>query len=81
MVNGKRKLVIDISERDVKKGQTRDPACCAAAQCLLRTVPGIIGARVHMTNTYIEYPDRWERLMTPMSLRKEIIAFDRGAAF
>jgi hypothetical protein len=79
--NGTRKIMLDINDRDVKKGQTRDPGGCAAAQCLMRTVPDIVSARVHMKMTYLEFDDHWERLLTPGALRNEIVAFDRGAAF
>ena len=81
VINSKRRILIDISPRDVKKGATRDPGSCAAAQCLMRTVPNIKSARVHMRMTYIEFDDHWERLHTPTSLAREITAFDRGARF
>jgi hypothetical protein len=81
VINSKRKIMIEISPRDIKKGMTRDPGSCAAAQCLMRTVPGIKGARVHVKMTYIEFDDHWERLRTPPSLSREIVAFDRGAPF
>src|SRR5882672_1451456 len=79
--NSTRKILIEINARDVKRGQSRDPGSCAAAQCLLRTVPGIKSARVHIGRTYIEFDDHWERLQTPPSLKAEITAFDRGAPF
>ena len=81
VVNSKRKFSIEISARDVRLGNTKDPGGCAAARCLMRTVPGIKSARVHMSVTYLEFAEHWERLMTPDSLRSEILAFDRGARF
>jgi hypothetical protein len=81
VTNSKRKIHIEITPRDVAKGMTRDPGTCAAAQCLMRTVPGLKGARVHIKMTYLEFDDHWERLQTPNALAREITAFDRGAAF
>lgn len=81
VVNSKRKIKLEISAIDVRKGRMKDPSTCAAAQCLLRTVPGILSARVHKKMTYIEFENRWERLLTPTALQHEIVAFDRGAAF
>jgi len=81
VINSKRRIRIEISPSDIKKGMARDPGSCAAAQCLLRSVAGIKGARVHVKMTYIEFADHWERLRTPVSLSREIIAFDRGAEF
>jgi hypothetical protein len=81
VINSKRKIQVEISPRDVQKGMTRDPATCAAAQCLMRSVRGILGARVHVSMTYIEFAKHWERLSTPRSLSREIVAFDRGAPF
>ena len=71
------KMILDITDSDIKKGKVRDPGACPAAVCIMRTVPTAIGARVHLGRTYIEFQDMWVRLKTSGSLRDEIVAVDR----
>lgn len=84
-INGKRvvdatkPLHISISKRDAALGKTKDPANCAAARAIIRTIADAKGARVHLGRTYIEYPDKWVRYKTPPGLKTEIVSFDRGA--
>lgn len=84
MINGKRvvdakaSLRISIRERDAASGKTKDPAKCAAARAIVRSIVDAKGARVHLGRTYIEYPDKWVRYLTPRSLKTEIVSFDRG---
>jgi len=83
-INGKRvvdatnPLHISISKNDAKLGKTKDPAKCAAARAIVRTLADAKSARVHLGRTYIEVGDVWVRYKTPMSLKTEIVSFDRG---
>jgi len=86
-INGKRvvdatvPLPVHVTMADVRKGNTKDPGGCAAAQALMREC-GFSQARVHLGRVYVEKPDRWVRFMTPESLSREIVAYDRkGKAF
>ena len=81
VVDGKRKIKIKVSEADVKRGNVKDPATCAAAKALLRRVRGCSQVRVHIARTYLKVGNTWLRFHTPQSLRSEIVAFDRGAPF
>jgi hypothetical protein len=78
VVDAKRKLRISISKRDAALGKTKDPGGCAAARAIVRTIADAKAARVHLGRTYVEYPDKWVRYMTPVPLKVEIVSFDRG---
>lgn len=78
VVDAKKPLYISISKADATKGKTKDPAACAAARAIVRTVADAKSARVHLGRTYIEYPDKWVRYKTPDGLKVEIVSFDRG---
>jgi hypothetical protein len=80
VVDAPKKRTITITESDVEKGNTKDPAKCAAAQALLRE-KDCTEARVHIGRTYLKIGKKWVRYHTPESLRGEIISFDRGAMF
>jgi hypothetical protein len=81
VVDPRGKVTLHITKADITKGNTKDPAGCAAARCIMREVPECIEARVHLGRTYIKTKDKWLRYQTPGSLRSEIIAFDRGGVF
>lgn len=84
-INGKRvvdatkPLHITVSARDASLGKTKDPAKCAAARAIVRTVADAKSSRVHLGRTYIEYEDKWVRYKTPEGLKVELVSFDRGA--
>jgi hypothetical protein len=80
VVNGKTKLVVHITQRDITQAKAKDPGGCAAARAIVRE--GLCKqARVHLDRTYLENETAWVRYRTPTSLRNEIIAIDRGGAF
>lgn len=75
-----KKVAITITPLDIKKGDSKNPGMCAAAQACKRQL-GVEDARVHIGNVYIKQGKQWTRFKTPRSLRGEIIAFDRGGKF
>lgn len=79
VIDAKKPLKITVSPQDANAGRTKDPAKCAAARAIIRTISDAKSARVHLGRTYIEYPDHWVRYKTPPSLKIEIVSFDRGA--
>jgi hypothetical protein len=80
VVDSSKKLTITITPKDVAKGNTKDPAACAAAQACMRQT-GATEARVHLGRTYLKMEKKWVRFNTPEALRSEIISFDRGHEF
>jgi hypothetical protein len=81
VVDAKEPLLLVISQADVNKGKKKRPDACAAAVAAVRQCKGALGAHVHLSRTYIEYPDKIVRYITPRSLRVEIVSFDRGTRF
>lgn len=82
--NAQRKLIVNITDEDITRALrsrgARNPGKCAAAQALMRE--GVCPqARVHLDRTYLDKGDHWERYRTPISLRNEIVAIDRGGRF
>lgn len=73
-------LKINISKRDVQLGGVKNPKTCAAARALCRQ-KDVTEAAVHLSRTYVKRAGKWERYVTPLALRSEIIAFDRGGEF
>jgi hypothetical protein len=80
VVDATKKVVIQISPKDIAKGDTKDPGACAAAQACMRQL-GADMARVHIGRTYLKIGNKWTRFHTSKPLRTEIIAFDRGGKF
>jgi hypothetical protein len=68
-------LAIDIVDAD-----KQNPATCAAARACCRQLKAE-AALVHLGRTYVRKGNKWRRYFTPESLRRELIAFDRGGAF
>lgn len=80
VVNATKPLVLQITQGDCDNGKTKDPGGCAAARALKRQLH-VTKARVHLGRVYVERSDSWVRYHTPVSLKAEIIAFDRGGSF
>jgi hypothetical protein len=79
--DGRRTLVLQITQADIAAGQSRKPDCCAAAQACVNHLK-VLEARVHLSRIYLRFDDKqWFRYETPLPLRQEIIAFDRGGKF
>ncbi len=81
VVDATKPITLKISANDIKKGANKNPGACAAALACLRQIKGIERARVHIGRTYILKGGKWQRYLTPLSLRSEIVAFDRGGKF
>ena len=81
VVTSKKALKLRITKADCKKGRNKDPGACAAALALVREVSGCSKARVHLGRTYLQIGQKWLKFRTPLALRSEIVAFDRGGVF
>lgn len=75
-----RKLQLTITKRDINGSKRGIPESCAAAKCLMR-MDGVDEAIVYRTRTYVRRGNVWTRYVTPMSLKIELVAFDRGGTF
>lgn len=77
-----RRLRIDITSNDIRKGKPLDPEHCAAAQCILRSTNANEVA-VHRGVVYIQPKEgaKFQKFRTSSALRMETIIFDRGGAF
>jgi hypothetical protein len=80
VVNAKSKLPIKVTDRNIKLGAAKDSGGCAIVKAC-QDLPGVMRARVHLKRTYLEYKKEWIRYDTPIALRSELIAFDRGGSF
>lgn len=80
VVDPKRPILLQINDADVAGGRKKKPDACAAAKACVRQL-GALSAKVHVSRVYVEFPDKWIRLRTPIALRTEIVSFDRGHKF
>lgn len=80
VVDPKRPILLQINDADVAGGRKKKPDACAAAKACVRQL-GALSAKVHASRVYVEFPDKWIRLRTPIALRTEIVSFDRGHKF
>lgn len=81
VVDAHKKVKLHINNNDIRNGDNKDPASCAAARACMRELTGIDEARVHMSRTYLRTGNKWKRYTTSAALRTEIVAFDRGGKF
>lgn len=79
VVNATKPLAIEVTPRDVKSGDTKDPGACAVALACMHM--GYTEARVHLARTYLRLGNKWLKFRTPQSIRTELISFDRGGDF
>lgn len=72
---------LSVTKADVTGSSKKSPANCAAARTLSRELH--TEARVFITRTYIKdkKAKRWVRYLTPNSIGREIVSFDRGSQF
>jgi hypothetical protein len=81
VVDGRKSLKVSVQPNDIKGAKTKNPEECAVSKALLRENPDIKAVRVHLSRTYIERDKKWERYETPVSVRTEIVSFDRNGGF
>ncbi len=79
VVDANTALLLKIKECDIKGSKKADASNCAAARALKREIGSEV--RVYLTRTYIKIGTKWQRFITPQSISREIVAFDRGAKF
>lgn len=81
LVDAAEDVSIVINKRDVSESKKKDPGNCAAALAGRRELNTDV--RVYMTRVYVKdkAKKQWVRFITPMSIQKEIVSFDRGSNF
>ena len=72
-------IAITVTPSDVKGSRKVDPEHCAAARAGKRELKKDV--HVFMTRAYVKEKKHWVRYMTPESVSREIVSFDRGSAF
>lgn len=80
VVDADYRMAIKVEPQDIAKGNRKEPNSCAIALACMREFDAI-SAEVHLSRTYIEFPKRWLRFVTPPSIRKEIVDFDQKGKF
>lgn len=81
IIDAKRPLTLNITERDIKGADVQDPADCVVARACRRELLAK-EVRVHLGRVYVRTnKGNWNRYITPKAMRTEIIAFDRGGKF
>lgn len=81
VVDAAENVALVITKDDVNNSKQKDPGNCAAAMAGRREFKTDV--RVFLTRTFVKDPQhkRWIRFATPDAITREIVAFDRGAAF
>ncbi len=79
VVDATNPLTLHITPADVKGAKKKDPAHCAAAKAGQRELRRDV--RVFLSRTYVKEKDHWTRYLTPESISREIVSFDRGSDF
>lgn len=85
-INGKKvkdanfRMAVHVTPEDVKKGNRKDASSCAIALACMRDLDAL-SASVNLTRTYVEYPKRWLRFITPKQVRDQIADFDTKGKF
>ena len=80
VIDAKEPVTVHVTNIDVKRGKSNDPARCAFAQACVHDLE-CDEARVHMGRVYLRFGKKWVRYQTPGSIRSEVIAFDRRHSF
>ena len=77
-----KRINLTISEQDCRRGSRKAPGSCAAALALVRQIPDVSEARVHINRVFLKVGNRfWLRGKATGALRTEVVSFDRGGTF
>jgi hypothetical protein len=75
-----REITIEVTKRDASTAQARDHAQCAMAVACKRAMD-LDGVIIAIKTAYLVKGTKALRYMVPESVQREIVSFDRGAAF
>lgn len=81
VVDAGKDIKLSVTPADIRGSSKKNPGQCAAARTLSRELE--TEARVFLTRTYIKdkKAKTWVRYLTPASISREIVSFDRGSQF
>lgn len=79
VVDADEDIIFEVTKRDVENSKKKDPANCAAAKAGKRILKTDV--KVFLSRMYIKENKHWIRYLTPPSVSREIISFDRGSEF
>jgi hypothetical protein len=77
-VEATKPLLIELLPEDIKASTRNNPAKCAFSTACRRSSKGVVGAYFYRTTAWLQYRDRLVRYVLPISVQKEIVAFDRA---
>jgi hypothetical protein len=78
--DARREITIEVTKRDASTAQARDHAQCAMAVACKRAMD-LDGVIIAIKTAYLVKGTKALRYMVPESVQREIVSFDRGAAF
>ena len=81
VINAKKPLKLHVTPLDIKAARKHSPGNCAVAKACQREWKAK-EVRVHLSRIYVRHNEQnWTRYFTPLPMRAEIIAYDRGGEF
>lgn len=79
--DAKKPIKLHVTSADIRNADKKKPNSCAVAKACYRELHAK-EVRVHLSRVYVRTNDmNWQRYMTPVNMRQEIVAFDRGGKF
>jgi hypothetical protein len=81
VVDATEDIEINITAADVRNSKKKDPGGCAAAVAGKRELHTPV--KVFLSRVYVKNPKKaeWVRFITPSSVAREIVSFDRSSLF
>lgn len=80
VVDAKESINVTVTKADVRAASRKDQTGCAMVKACLRR-PGVDGAIIQISKSYIIKGDTAIRYTTSEAVAREITSFDRGASF
>jgi hypothetical protein len=77
-IDAKTPLTLVVKKPDIERAKSKDATDCAFACSVKRLFKGVRSVYFFRTCAYIEYQNRLIRYLLPISMQKEIVAFDRS---
>lgn len=79
VVDAAQDVSVTVTQADVKNSKKKNPSECAAALAGLRKFH--MPVKVFLSRMYVKDKNKWVRFITPNTISREIISFDRASAF
>lgn len=70
--------ILCVNSKDVSGSTAKDPTNCALARAVKRNYKTVLNAYFFRSVCWLEYEDKMVRYALPVSVQKEIVAFDRS---